>query len=151
MKWHLANAAAQVALGQRLGEVIDRKALIFLQGDLGAGKTTLARGLLRGRGYEGNVKSPTYTLIEPYLLPKGVCYHLDLYRLADAEELEYLGLREMLAESAILLIEWPQRAQGWLPEADLTIQIDHAESGRSVELRVGSPSGQHILNQLQSG
>lgn len=138
----------QVALGARLARVVGDKALVFLQGDLGAGKTTLVRGFLQARGHDGNVKSPTYTLIEPYRLPGGNCYHLDLYRLSDGEELEYLGLREMLDEKAVLLVEWPQRAQGWLPEADLLVSISHRGNARSVRIEAGSTAGSRWLSAL---
>ena len=125
----LPDEAAQVAFGAELGRAVGQQALIFLQGDLGAGKTTLVRGFLQARGHQGTVKSPTYTLIEPYPLENGACYHLDLYRLGDGEELEYLGLREMLAECAVLLIEWPERGAGWLTEADLLVEIAYRPGG----------------------
>jgi tRNA threonylcarbamoyladenosine biosynthesis protein TsaE len=140
--------AQQVALGARLAAVVGSKALIFLQGELGAGKTTLVRGFLQARGHRGNVKSPTYTLIEPYELPQGTCYHLDLYRLADGEELEYLGLREMLAEQAVLLVEWPQRGDGWLPPADLRVDIAHAGDSRRIRIEAESAEGREMLSRL---
>lgn len=126
------SEADQEALGARLAGAVGRRALIFLSGELGAGKTTLVRGFLRARGYAGNVKSPTYTLIEPYDLASGRIYHLDLYRLGDGEELEYLGLREMLAEDAVLLVEWPERGAGWLPEPDWLVDITYRPNGRDV-------------------
>jgi len=138
----------QVALGARLAEATGQKALIFLQGDLGAGKTTLVRGFLQARGHSGNVKSPTYTLVEPYDLRSGQHYHLDLYRLGDGEELEYLGLREMLAEQAVLLVEWPQRGKGWLPDPDLLVDIAHRQQGRSVSLDARTPAGEEILSRI---
>lgn len=148
MQLHAENETEQVELGKRLGCAVGSKALITLQGDLGAGKTTLVRGFMQARGHQGNVKSPTYTLIEPYTLPNGNCYHLDLYRLSDGEELEYLGLREMLAEQAVLLIEWPERAQDWLPTADLAISINQADPGRSLDMQAGSQIGQAVLAKL---
>ena len=146
MKLYAANEAEQVAIGARLSRAVQGRALIFLRGDLGAGKTTLVRGFMQARGHQGNVKSPTYTLIEPYELPSGNCYHLDLYRLADGEELEYLGLREMLAEQAVLLVEWPQRGDGWLPQADLLVDIRYQGEGREIELTAGSSKGEQILS-----
>ena len=140
----------QVALGARLAAVVGPKALIFLQGELGAGKTTLVRGFLQARGHRGNVKSPTYTLIEPYELPQGTCYHLDLYRLADGEELEYLGLREMLAEEAVLLVEWPQRGDGWLPKADLRVEIAHDGDSRQVRIDAHTEGGRAMLSRLST-
>lgn len=144
----LTGEAQQVAFGARLSAAVGDKALIFLQGDLGAGKTTLVRGFLQARGHRGNVKSPTYTLIEPYELPAGPCYHLDLYRLGDGEELEYLGLRELLAERAVVLVEWPQRGAGWLPRPDLLIEIGHQGEGRSVHLLAQTATGQNVLSVL---
>ncbi len=144
----LENEQEQMALGARLASAVDRKALVFLQGELGAGKTTLVRGFLQARGHRGNVKSPTYTLIEPYELPSGTCYHLDLYRLGDGEELEYLGLREMLSEEAVLLVEWPQRGKGWLPLPDLLIDIDHLEQGRMAHLSAHTRRGEKILSRI---
>jgi len=141
----LDNEQEQVALGASLARAVGAKALIYLQGDLGAGKTTLVRGFLQARGHQGNVKSPTYTLIEPYDLPSGTCYHLDLYRLGDGEELEYLGLREMLSEEAVLLVEWPQRGQGWLPPPDLLVDIEHRERGRVAHLSAQTKRGENIL------
>jgi len=144
----LADESAQQAFGASLADACPRRALIFLQGDLGAGKTTLVRGFLRGRGHQGAVRSPTYTLIEPYELPDGNVYHLDLYRLGDPEELEYLGLRDLLAEDAVLLIEWPERGEGWLPVADLAIELGHLPEGRNMRLRPRSGTGEAILSRL---
>lgn len=140
---HLADAESQQRFGAELGRVLARiphaaAVSVHLQGDLGTGKTTLVRGLLRGRGYTGPVRSPTFTLIEPYDTAEGPVYHLDLYRLGDGEELEYLGLRDLLAEPALLLIEWPERGAGWLPEPELHIQLCHAVNGRDLRLRADS-------------
>jgi tRNA threonylcarbamoyladenosine biosynthesis protein TsaE len=152
---HLPDAEAQRRFGAVLGGVLSRALnesavgagqalLVTLQGDLGTGKTTLVRGLLRGRGYQGPVRSPTFTLVEPYDVVDGRVYHLDLYRLGDGEELEYLGLRDMLAEPALLLIEWPERGAGWLPVPAVRIELFHTgvganesgNSGRDLCLRV---------------
>jgi len=135
-----------MALGAALAQAVQAPCILFLKGDLGAGKTTLARGFLRGKGYVGPVRSPTYTLVEPYPLVHETVYHLDLYRLADAEELEYLGLRDMLQVQNILLIEWPERGEGWLPGADLELQILHQQDGRNVVLKAKSPEGERIIN-----
>jgi ATPase, YjeE family len=144
----LHGEAEQVAFGARLGRVLGPRALVFLEGEMGAGKTTLVRGLLGARGHAGAVKSPTYALVEPYALPGGPCYHLDLYRLGDPEELEYLGLREMLAEPALVLVEWPERGAGWLPEPDLRLELSYAEGGvaRRVRLQAGTESGRVTLS-----
>ncbi len=148
MKLQPGDAAAMEALGARLAPVLDH-AIVFLQGELGAGKTTLARGILRGLGHTGKVRSPTYTLVEPYEVEQGTVYHLDLYRLADAGELEWLGLRDMLAEPALLLVEWPERGEGVLPEADLVVRIAAADRGRSVDMVARTALGQQILGLLE--
>lgn len=149
MNLAIADAGAMDTLGRRLAGVLDR-GVIFLEGELGAGKTTLARGILRGLGHTGTVRSPTYTLVEPYELPGGTVYHLDLYRLADPEELEWLGLRDMLERDALLLVEWPERGAGCLPGADLVVRIAPRDGGRSVDLVSASTLGRHILDLFES-
>ncbi len=145
----LADADAMEALGAQLARSIT-PGIITLSGELGTGKTTLARGFIHALGHTGKVRSPTYTLVEPYLLDDGaVVYHLDLYRLADPEELEWLGLRDMLAERALLLVEWPERGSGILPAADLTINIDYSGSGREACLTPLSDAGMHLLAQIK--
>ncbi|HRJ52652.1 MAG TPA: tRNA (adenosine(37)-N6)-threonylcarbamoyltransferase complex ATPase subunit type 1 TsaE [Candidatus Thiothrix moscowensis] len=123
-----------LALGARLARRFPAGGLITLHGDLGAGKTTLVRGLLRELGHTGVVKSPTYTLVEPYHLAGRDIYHFDLYRLAEAEELEYMGIRDYLRPDALCLVEWPEKAGDILPIADLQVFIHHAGSERRVEL-----------------
>jgi tRNA threonylcarbamoyladenosine biosynthesis protein TsaE len=145
----VADAEAMDALGRRLARVLEG-GIVFLEGELGAGKTTLARGILRGLGHTGTVRSPTYTLVEPYALPGATVYHLDLYRLVDPEELEWLGLRDMLQGDALLLIEWPERGAGCLPQADLYIRITAVDGGRSVDLVSGSTRGRHMLDSFES-
>ncbi len=144
----LDSEAEQEALGARLAACLEGPLLIFLEGDLGAGKTTLTRGFLRGLGHQGAVKSPTYTLIEPYQIGARKIYHLDLYRVADPGELEYLGLREMLDEAAVLLIEWAGRGEGWLPTPDLRITIHHRGEGREIELNAVTAAGKAVLSGL---
>lgn len=146
----LADAQETEALGGRLGHVVTT-GIIYLNGDLGAGKTTLARGLLRSLGHTGKVRSPTYTLVEPYTLASRQVYHLDLYRLSDAEELEWLGLRDMLAEPSLLVVEWPARGSGYLPPADLTIDLGFSGDGRIASLTAASPTGQQWLDQVMTG
>jgi tRNA threonylcarbamoyladenosine biosynthesis protein TsaE len=150
LQHHCADDAAQIALGQLLARLCPPGCTIHLAGDLGAGKTTLVRGFLRGRGHQGAVPSPTYTLVEPYALADGAVYHLDLYRLGDPEELDYLGLRDLLDGSAILLIEWPERGAGWLPAPDLLIRIEHRPAGRDIHFSAQTEKGQRICRQLAS-
>lgn len=143
----LPDATATEALGARLAQSMT-PGIVYLQGDLGTGKTTLTRGLLRGLGHQGRVRSPTYTLVEPYRFAQCAVYHLDLYRLADPEELEWLGLRDMLAERALLLVEWPERGAGVLPAADLVIRLEYAGSGRRVTLDASSAAGEQLLEKV---
>jgi len=148
LQHHCPDPDAQLAFGAALAAVCPAGCTIHLHGDLGAGKTTLVRGFLRGRGHDGPVRSPTYTLVEPYELADGTVYHLDLYRLGDPEELEYLGLRDLLGGEVLLLIEWPERGAGWLPAPDLEIRIDHRPAGRDLAVTPRSPQGEAICNQL---
>ena len=149
MKFQLADAAATEQLGARLADSVT-PAVVHLTGDLGAGKTTLARGFIHALGYTGKVRSPTYTLVEPYACERCPVFHLDLYRLADAEELEWLGLRDMLAESALLMVEWPERGSGILPPADLTIYLEYSGEGREARLVAASEAGKQLLKGLES-
>lgn len=145
-----ASEEEQLAFGRRLAQAVGPRGLIFLDGDLGAGKTTLVRGFLRACGHDGAVRSPTYTLIEPYEAGGRRIYHLDLYRLSDGEELEYLGLRDLLDEQAVLLVEWPERGEGWLPPADLTVKITYQGSGRQLRLSAATSVGKSILDSLEA-
>ncbi len=133
----------------RLAMALDSGLTIYLDGDLGMGKTTLSRGVMRGLGHEGAVKSPTYTLVEPYEDLKPPAYHFDLYRLGDPEELEYMGIRDYFSGQYLCLIEWPERGKGLLPEPDLEIHLEREGEGRSVVLRAGSQQGADLLNRLQ--
>ncbi len=133
----IAGEAAMIELGKRIAPRISRGAMIYLSGDLGAGKTTLARGILKGCGHAGNVTSPTYTLLETYTLPSLVVHHFDLYRMKTPFELEQIGLRDLLDGEAIALVEWPDRGRGVLPPADARIDIGFTPSGRSIALPHG--------------
>lgn len=142
----LANEGATEELGARFA-VITGGLIIALRGTLGAGKTTLVRGFLRARGYFGSVKSPTFTLIEPYELPGGAIYHFDLYRLTDPEELELIGVRDYLFSEAICLVEWPERAAGTL-NFDLAVALDYHPLGRAATISVLSPRGQDFWTKI---
>ncbi|NLO79996.1 MAG: tRNA (adenosine(37)-N6)-threonylcarbamoyltransferase complex ATPase subunit type 1 TsaE [Xanthomonadaceae bacterium] len=144
----LPDEAATQAFGERLVLALPETSLIYLYGDLGAGKTTLARALIRALGHEGAVRSPTYTLIEPYELAGRRLYHLDLYRLGSPEELEDIGLRDLLAEPATLLVEWPEKGQGVLPPADLELRLEPAGVGRRLSLHPATARGAKILKNL---
>lgn len=147
---YLADEQAMVAFGTELGMAC--KALpglaIFLRGDLGMGKTTLCRGVLRAFGYAGSVKSPTYTLVEPYSFGETSVYHFDLYRLSDPEELEYMGIRDYFAENGLCLVEWAENGAGFLPTADLMVSIEPDSVGRSVTVTANTATGTAALQAL---
>jgi tRNA threonylcarbamoyladenosine biosynthesis protein TsaE len=134
---YIDNETDMVAFGEQLGQGFraqKNSQCIFLIGDLGAGKTTLSRGILRAFGHTGSVKSPTYTLVEVYEFDGRRVYHFDLYRLGDPEELEYMGIRDYFTDGSICLIEWPERGQGVLPKADLVIDVKVQGAGRNLKL-----------------
>lgn len=143
--------AAGRALAEALRAGTDVARVVTLQGDLGAGKTTLVSGILGALGVQGPIRSPTYTLIEPYETASLQVYHLDLYRLVDASEVEALGIRDLLEARAVLLVEWPERGAGALPEADLAIRIEYAaagDTGRSMSLRAQGAAGADALRRF---
>jgi tRNA threonylcarbamoyladenosine biosynthesis protein TsaE len=152
---NVATPEQMQALGQAIGNAIDpadAAAVVALEGELGAGKTTLVGGILRAYGISGPIRSPTYTLIEPYEAGSGrQVYHLDLYRLVDPREVEPLGIRDLLTAGSVLLIEWPSRAAGALPAVDLEVRIDYlplAETGRRVSLHPHSSSGHNTVRRI---
>ncbi len=147
-QWLLADEQQMVAFGRQLGVAARPEASIYLQGNLGMGKTTLCRGVVQSFGHVGVVKSPTYTLVEPYDFVEGLVYHFDLYRLADPEELEYLGIRDYFSTAAVRLIEWPDRGAGILPRADLELQIELEGTGRRIRIKPWSLRGESILSTL---
>lgn len=145
---YVADDAAMQALGARLARAAPGQWVVYLIGELGAGKTTLVRGYLRASGFDGPVKSPTYTLIEPYQLGQRHVYHLDLYRMGDPQEVEYLGLRDLLGKNVTLLVEWPDCGRGHLPAADLNVTLIHAGNGREVTLRANTSRAESALLQV---
>jgi tRNA threonylcarbamoyladenosine biosynthesis protein TsaE len=145
------DEAAMVALGARLAAVCEPGTVVYLQGELGMGKTTLSRGFIQAMGHSGAVKSPTYTLVEPYDLADIKVFHFDLYRLGDPEELEFIGIRDYFGDFSVCLVEWPERGLGALPPADLVINIDREGQGRRIELGAATVQGKAMLARLQSG
>jgi tRNA threonylcarbamoyladenosine biosynthesis protein TsaE len=139
---------AMEQLGAELGRRLVAGSRVYLDGPLGAGKTTLVRGMLHALGHLGAVKSPTFTLVEPYRLGEREIYHFDLYRLQDAEELEFLGIRDYLAGEAICIVEWADKANGLLPRPDVAARIGRSDSQRTVELAAHSDRGAAVLRAL---
>jgi len=150
----LKNEEAQLQLAAAIAVNTQPGTIIFLDGDLGTGKTTLVRGFLQSLGFTGNVKSPTYTLVEPYLIDKQQIYHFDLYRLASPDELEYAGGRDYFDNLSICLIEWPEKAEGYLPMADLICQLSYKNidgiQGRQCLMSANSDKGLIILDKLSN-
>ena len=144
----LPDEAATLAFGLALAEVSKGHGFITLQGDLGSGKTTLCRAVIQALGHKGAVKSPTYTLVEPYELPSGRVLHYDLYRLNDPEELHFLGIRDFLGPDVLTLIEWPERGKGWLPEPDLAISFNLAKGGRDLSWQAHTDLGETMSQAL---
>lgn len=145
----LKDERATEALGAALAQSGRAGGLVFLRGNLGAGKTTTARGLLRFLGHQGNVKSPTYTLVEPYETLTPVVYHFDLYRLGDPEELEFMGFRDFLQGQALCLVEWPEKGEGWLASPDLELEIAPWDDHRQARWRAGTDKGLVMAESLK--
>jgi tRNA threonylcarbamoyladenosine biosynthesis protein TsaE len=142
-----AQSDAEPAPGSAVG-IPSIGGVIHLHGDLGAGKTTLARGIMRGFGYTGAVKSPTYTLVEPYEFERCHIYHFDLYRLADPEEVEYLGVEDYFSDNNLCIIEWAEKGSNIIPAADLDIELETEGTGRLLRCRSNSSKGLLIAKRL---
>ncbi|HET6396327.1 MAG TPA: tRNA (adenosine(37)-N6)-threonylcarbamoyltransferase complex ATPase subunit type 1 TsaE [Pseudoxanthomonas sp.] len=147
MRMLLPDSGATEALGRALAATRPPLAMVHLQGDLGAGKSTLARALLRALGVQGPIRSPTYTLVERYPVPGGEAWHLDLYRIGDAAELDFLGLDE--GSACLWLVEWPERGAAALPAPDLRIRLAQAGDGREARLEPESGAGRDWLAALE--
>lgn len=146
---HLADETAMLAFGAAFADILHAGLAIYLHGDLGAGKTTLVRGILHGLGYQNVVKSPTYNLVEFYKFSELYCYHFDFYRFNDPIEWEEAGFREYFNAQSICLAEWPEKAGEILPVADLQVFIQFSEPGRIVEIHAGTGAGKRCLAHWQ--
>lgn len=144
----LESEADTIVFGGLLANACKGTGIIFLNGDLGMGKTTMCRGVLNSLGHQGRVKSPTYTLVEPYELKSGMVYHFDLYRLGDPEELEFMGIRDYLDELALVIIEWPEKGMGILPEADINVSFELEGVGRIVRWKGNTAYGKEVAVRL---
>jgi tRNA threonylcarbamoyladenosine biosynthesis protein TsaE len=143
----LGSALAH-AIGRRTAAIVDAGLVVALAGDLGAGKTSIVRAVLRALGVTGAVRSPTFTLVEPYVVSSLNFYHFDFYRLANAGEFSSAGFREMFGPGAVCLIEWPDRAAGHLPPADLRIALTVADPGRHARLTAATELGAACLQDI---
>jgi len=146
----LVDEDATIASGRQLGDKLKAfsGATVFLRGHLGAGKTTFTRGVLSAFGHHSAVKSPTYTLVEPYDFPEGSVYHFDLYRLGEPEELEYMGIRDYFNPNSWCLIEWDERGEGILPAPDLIVNLSKSGTGRILNIELLSEKAKSKLGAL---
>jgi len=150
-KCFIADEQEQIALAKRVAKYLSTSFVMLLKGDLGVGKTTFARGFIQASGFDGIVKSPTYTLVEPYPITHNrMCYHFDLYRLADAEELEFIGARDYFNNTDVCLIEWPEKAEGFLPPADWICEFSHHDEGRNLQIAAMTEKGRGLMLRVFS-
>ena len=146
MAHFLPDEQATLDFGASIAKWLPQNGVIFLHGPLGAGKTTLVRGILNAKGHKGSTKSPTFTLVEPYQIEDSQFYHFDLYRLTDPEELEFMGFRDYLEENALCLIEWPEKGGDYLPKADLEITLSYQGEQRSIRIDINNPVWKELVN-----
>ena len=152
MNVFLPDTAATEYFGALLWSVLPPRSLVFLQGNLGMGKTTLVRGFLRAGGYAGPVKSPTYNLVEEYTLATAAVVHFDLYRLLDPEELEWIGIRDYFAQQRVCFIEWPEQGGSFLPPPDVILSFSATQAGRALAVDVRSLAiKNHISSVIKQG
>lgn len=154
LNYFLPDEAATMSMGAGLANVLksataQQALVIYLNGDLGAGKTTLTRGFVQGMGHKGNVKSPTYTLVEPYELGNWRVFHFDLYRLSDPEELEYMGIRDYFNDDCCCFIEWPEKGTGLLAQADININIAYQGEQRVINFQAESIRGEQVMTKFE--
>ena len=141
---------ATIEAGKSFAAYLPKGIVVFLHGDLGAGKTTFVRGVLQGLGHSGRVKSPTYTIVEPYNVSGREFNHFDLYRFNDEEEWEMAGFREYLNDESVCMIEWPEKAANLLPDADIDIELSHIEQGRSIKYIANTDKALQLLSQMKN-
>jgi len=147
----LADELQQITLAKKVAKHLNSSFVILLKGDLGVGKTTFARGFIHASDFDGVVKSPTYTLIEPYPISNNrTCYHFDLYRIAHPEELEFIGARDYFNDNDVCLVEWPEKAEGFLPPADWICTFSHHNQGRNLIISALSNKGKDLMLQIFS-
>lgn len=145
----LPDEKAHIELAEQVARQLTESFLMLLQGDLGTGKTTFARGFIHASGFDGVVKSPTYTLVEPYPIDgERMCYHFDLYRLADPEELEFTGARDYFNARDVCLVEWPEKAAGFLPAADWLCEFSYLPAGRQMKISAYTETGRTLMLQV---
>lgn len=148
MNVDVSSENEMMQFGRYLADAMGGRGCVHISGELGAGKTTLCRGILRAMGHIGAVKSPTFTLVEPYQVHGALVYHFDLYRLSDPNELDYIGIEEYFGEGKLCLIEWPEKAAGYLPGHDVEIAIDVSGEKRNIGIKANSPYGEQICARL---